>query len=411
MKILLTLKNKTISRLWSAMTLASIGAEIYAFAIVWIATERFGSQAGYLISLQAAVMIIAALTAGMITEGFSSKSMMLLSDLVRFIVTLLPFISWLLTGSLPTSLLIAAIVVTSYFRPVFDPAMMSVLPGISTDRSLLQATNGLFDIVRRIARVAGPTIAAYLFTKMPIYNFFAFNAATYLVSAIFILSVSRELNHIHANQPRAIHHGSFISRNIAITKAGFKALNQKSAINYHLIAYAICNSGWYISLVVGLALKVRQDFPDKSEYFGYILGIYGLFNVLSNLVVSEVRISKPIRAMSIGRFLSGCALFCMAFSNSIGMMMLFAAIASIGAPITQIPLATLMQTHFQKQDIDKVFRCRLFYEQLFILLVLLIAPKLIEIFSLHAVMVGSSLPYIILGALGFFITREMLSEK
>ncbi|MBD2779374.1 MFS transporter [Xenorhabdus szentirmaii] len=131
-------------------------------------------------------------------------------------------------------------------------------------------------------------------------------------------------------------------------------------------------------------------------------------NVLPNLVVSEISITKPVRAMSIGRLLSGCGLFCMAFRNSIEIMMLFAAIASIGAPIAQSPLATLMQTQFQKQEIEKVFSC-LFYEQPFILLALFIVSKLIEVFDLHTIMVNSSLFYIILGPLGLFITREIHS--
>ncbi|QDX29915.1 MFS transporter [Dickeya poaceiphila] len=411
MKLLAALKHRIINRLWGGLTLSCIGAEIYSFAVVWIATNRFGNKSGYLIALQSAVILIATLTSGAFTVGMTNKKMMLVSDLIRFFVTFLPFLSWYITHEVSTTLLIVVIIIVSYFRPVFDPALQAILPSISSDRQFLQSINGLFDVVRRIARIAGPALAAFMFTVMPVYNFFAVNALTYLLSALFILSVSRELNLIEPATKINTDRAGFIKKNIDAISGGFTALNQKFSLNYHLIAYAFCNGGWYVSLVVGLALKLHLSFPEKSEYFGYVLGIYGVFNVLSNLIFSELTVNKPVLAMSAGRLLSGAALLCLALSNSLPFIMLFAAIAALGAPVTQLPLATLMQTLFTKEDVVKVFRCRMFYEWLFLLLSLLAAPELIHLFSLNAVMIIAALSYLLLGIIGIFITSEFNYEN
>jgi hypothetical protein len=410
MKSLIALNNKIIGRLWAALTLSCVGAEIYTFAIVWIATARFGSGSSYLIALQAAIVLISTLTSGAFTDGFSNKSMMLLSDISRFIITLVPFICWQITGNVSTSLLVGVIVIVSYFRPVFDPALQAILPAISSKPSELQTINGLFDVVRRIARIAGPALAAFMFTVISVYDFFLINALTYLLSAIFILTVSKELSALEHGRTPANRTGGFVQNNLLAISGGFKALNKQFAVNYHLIAYAFCNGGWYISLVVGLALKMHINFPDKSEYFGYVLGVYGIFNVISNLIFSELSIHRPVLAMSAGRILSGIALLMMAFSNSLPLIMLFAALAAVGAPITQLPLATLMQTRFARDEIVKVFRCRMFYEWLFLLLALLIAPTLINLAGLQTVMLLSASCYLLLGFIGIYATHDEPSE-
>ncbi|MGC0955346.1 MFS transporter [Pantoea eucalypti] len=410
MKIFAALQNRIISRLWGGLTLSCIGAEIYSFAVVWIATNRYGSQSGYLVALQAAIVLTATLTSGALVSGLTNMRMMLASDFIRFFATLLPFISWQLTHEVPTALLIFVIAIVSFLRPVFDPALQAILPEVSTDRQLLNAVNGLFDVVRRIARIAGPSIAALMFSIMPVYNFFAVNAFTYILSALFILSVSRELRAIESSSAVKKESAGFIRENINAIAGGFKALNRNFTLNYHLISYAFCNGGWYVSLVLGLALKLHLSFPDKTQYFGYVLGIYGFFNVLSNLVFSEIKVNRPVFAMSAGRLLSGLALLCMSFSNTLPLIMIFAGIAAIGAPITQIPLATLMQTQFAKEDVVKVFRCRMFYEWLFLLVCLVAAPKMIHFLGLNMVMTLSSLSYLVLGVTGFFLTREPDSE-
>ncbi|PHM65070.1 macrolide-efflux protein A [Xenorhabdus stockiae] len=408
MKLYYALKNRIIFRLWAALTLSCVGAEIYSFAVVWIATDRFGNDSGYLIALQAGIILFATLTSGALTEGFYHRNMMILSDLARFVATLLPFISWQVNGIVPTWLLVFVIAVVSWFRPVFDPALQAILPAISADRSQLQTINGLFDIVRRIARIAGPAFAAMMFTVMSVYNFFFFNAVTYLISAVFIFSISSVLQRIEGAPANYTRSGGFIRRNAEAIFGGFLALNRQFSINFHLIAYALCNAGWYVSLVIGLALKLHQQFPEKSEYFGYILGIYGVFNVLSNLIFSELTITRPVLAMSVGRLLSGLALLMMAMSDNILLIMFLSGIAALGAPVTQIPLATLMQTQFAKEDVVRVFRCRMFYEWFFLLLALLAIPALIHIISLYWVMMLSALCYLILGCSGLILTREVV---
>ncbi|MCC8380283.1 MFS transporter [Xenorhabdus sp. PB30.3] len=406
MKLYYALKNRIIFRLWAALTLSCIGAEVYSFAVVWIATDRFGNDSGYLIALQAGIILFATLTSGALTEGFYHRDIMILSDLARFIATLLPFISWQMTGGVPTWLLVFVIAVVSWFRPVFDPALQAILPAISTERSQLQTVNGLFDIVRRIARIAGPALAAMMFSVMSVYNFFSFNAVTYLISAVFIFSISSDLKRMEGTSTAHSRTGGIIRRNTEAIFGGFLALNRQFSVNFHLIAYALCNAGWYVSLVVGLALKLHQQFPEKSEYFGYLLGVYGVFNVLSNLIFSEFTITRPVLAMSAGRLLSGLALLMMAMSDSILSIMIFSGIAALGAPVTQIPLATLMQTQFAKEDVVRVFRCRMFYEWFFLLLALLAAPALIHIISLYWVMLLSALCYIVLGCSGLILTRD-----
>ncbi|MBV8049079.1 MAG: MFS transporter [Paludibacterium sp.] len=405
MKLVAVLRDRAIRRLWSALTLSCIGAEFYAFAIVWLATDRLGYLASYLVALQAAIVLFATFTAGALTDGVSNRRMMVWSDFVRVAGTLLPFVWWLGFGDVPLTVLAVTIVLVSYFRPVFDPALQATIPAITRSPSLLQAINGLFDVVRRVARVIGPALAAFLFARVPVYAFFLLNAITFLISGLAILSLGTRLD--TPVRPATHRRAGLIGKTARDFFAGWQAMRAEPTIHYHLLAYAICNGGWYVSLVVCVALRIHAAYPAHSSYFGYVIGIYGLFNVLSNLVFSEVPIKRPVLAMSLGRVLSGVALLAMAWATRLPGIMLFAAIASLGAPITQIPLATLMQTHFEPHQVVRVFRIRMFYEWLFLLLALLLAPSLLRLIGVDALMAAAALVYVVLGAVGLKLTREL----
>jgi hypothetical protein len=136
------------------------------------------------------------------------------------------------------------------------------------------------------------------------------------------------------------------------------------------------------------------------------VGIYGVFNVLSNIVVSELSIKRLILAMSLGRIISGIGLLAMSFSADLRFIMICAAFSAIGAPVTQIPLATLLQSSFESNDVVRVFRMRIFYEWTFILLALLLAPTgLRELGSGKVILVTATL-YLALGLIGLKITKD-----
>jgi DHA3 family macrolide efflux protein-like MFS transporter len=406
MRIVSALKIGPIRTLWSALVLSSIGDELFTFAVVWLATAELGRLAGYILSLQAVTILFSTLVAGGAVEALSKKGAMVWADLARMVATLLPFAWWLVDPHVPIGVIVAAVVLTSFFRPIFDPPLQATLPILAPETGTLKAVNSLFDATRRLSRTLGPPLAAFLSRWVSVYLLFVGNALSFLASALAVLAIAKAKPEIGAPPTGSLPGTSALKRNIATIEAGLKALKRQPAIAFHLLAYTISGGSWYAAMIVAVAYRIRLEHPQDPGAFGYVLGIYGVFNVLANIVAGESRFDRPLTEMSIGRIVSGTGLVCMGFAHSIGMTMLFAAISATGAPVTQIPLATLLQTSFSGDDVARVFRVRLFFEWLFIFLALLLAPTMLRLAGPSTTMVMAGSLYLFFAGLGLLIARE-----
>jgi hypothetical protein len=406
MRLVSALRVAPIRKLWSALVLSCVGDELFSFAVVWLTTAELGRLAGYILSLQAIVILISTLALGGIAEALSKRTAMVMADLARMVASLLPFAWWLFDSRAPVALIIAAVVLISVFRPVFDPPLQATLPILAPEPGTLKAVNSLFDATRRLSRTVGPPLAAVLSRLVSVYLLFLGNALSFLASALAVLAIAKADPQISRSPASAHSRNGALKRNIAAIRAGVAALARRRALRFHLFAYTIVGGSWYAAMIVAVAYRVRIEHPNDPGAFGYVLGVYGAFNVLSNLLAGESRFDRPFLEMSVGRLVTGAGLVCMGLSHSIAMTMLFAALAATGAPVTQIPLATLLQTSVAPADVAPVFRVRLFFEWFFIFVALVLAPTALGLVGPSVTMVGAGCLYLAFAVVGFLIARD-----
>jgi hypothetical protein len=411
MQLAIALSNRPVRTLWSALVLSSIGDELFTFATVWLATAQVGPAAGYILSLQAIVILLSTLAAGGAFEMLSMKNSMVAADLARAAATLLPFGWWLVDPNVPVGVLIAAVVLTSFFRPMFDPPLQASLPILAPETGTLKAVNSLFDVSRRLSRTVGPPLAAILTRWISVYALFVGNALSFVVSALAVLAIARRRPEIGVRPAVASSGASAFRRNVRSIGGGMKALARRPALRFHLLAYTLAGGFWYSAMIVAVAYRIRAEHPHDPGAFGYVLGVYGVFNVLSNIVSGESKSARPLREMSVGRIVTGCGLISMGLSHSLGATMLFAGVAAIGAPMTQIPLVTLLQTSFATEDVARVFRVRLFFEWFFIFLALALAPTALRTIGPSATMAAAGSLYLFLALAGLLVADERTAPK
>ncbi len=404
LKLLNALKIKPVRNIWFSQVFSCFGDELYTFALLLTLTQLIGPSAGYILGVQASVILLSTFTSAAFTERFTHKTIMIASDLARAAAALSPFIYWVIFGSHSVGVIIISIVILSYFRPIFDPSLQASIPIIAGDRSLLQAVNGLFDVMRRLSRMIGPVVGAMFVTLFSPYLLFLLNAATFLASCVGIIATRRILNVPAASTAHS--NPSSLKRNYNSLKRGFMALNQNFPVHFQLLSYALCGGFWYIALILATAIKIKETYPSDPGAFGYVIGVYGMFNVLSNIICSELTFSRPIIMMSIGRLITGIGFLAMAFSSNIYAICFWAAFSAIGAPITQLPLATQLQTSFHSEDVPRIFRVRIFYEWSFILVAYLVAPFALTTFGDRAVILFSAFLYILFALIGMTWVKD-----
>jgi len=176
--------------LWLSQVLSAMGDFFYLIAVMWIAVKVAGSGAGIVAAAEAGSMLLFGLLGGVYADRWNRRTTMIVVDVLRAIaVAILPILA--LTGTLQLWHLVIVAVVVGSLGALFDPALQASLPALSGNPQILQATNGLMDITRRLARALGPSLAGVLIIFLPLAHFFTLDAISFAVSALAVFSLGR----------------------------------------------------------------------------------------------------------------------------------------------------------------------------------------------------------------------------
>ena len=174
-------------RLWSAQTVSAFGARITreGLPLAAVLTLRAPpAQLGVLAALSLAPGLIVGLTAGGLVDRSRRRGLLIGADIARMAVLLtVPLAAWLHLLSMG-QLYIAAVLVGAA-SVLFEIADHAYLPGLVGQAGLLDA-NAKQSVTDSLAEIGGPALAGVLIQALNAPMAIAVNAATYLVSALFL---------------------------------------------------------------------------------------------------------------------------------------------------------------------------------------------------------------------------------
>ncbi len=408
------LRDRAIATVWSGLAASTIGEDLFRVAIIWLAVDIAGNLAGLLTAAQYATMLIVGLTSGAIADRWRPERTMVMVNILAALVVLMPMVVAYVSGVSLAALVIAAVGVSG-LRTFFAPALQSTVPTLVKDRTMLQSINGLFDATWRLARLAGPAVAALLVHFIPVIQFLSVTACGFLAAAAGIYSTRARL----AGPERRTEpsRGGWRGAVEGLT-AGFRLLRCNRVMAILVLSNSIVNGPWMATLLLGVALLVKSYQPtflgiqDLAAY-GLVMGAYGLGDVCSNLVVGNVRLRRPLSTMYLGYIAMGGGFVLMALamwvvppSALLPAMMLAAVIAGCGGPLFFIPLITRTQTVFDGPDIARVWRLRLALMAGSQLVASLLATWLFELLGPTVTVLGCGLFIFLAGAWGHAYFRR-----
>ncbi len=186
-RLLRPLRHRSFALLWSGQTLSSVGNAATEIALAWLVYGLTGSalEMGTILALFNLPMLVFLLMGGVVADRLPRRTIMLASDAVRCLmaatIAALVFSQhlqlWHLQGlALATGTAVA----------FFYPAQSSVVPDLVPEADLLSA-NSLNSGSMWIAEVVGPVLGATLVAWAGMPAAFAFDAATFAVSAVCLL--------------------------------------------------------------------------------------------------------------------------------------------------------------------------------------------------------------------------------
>ncbi|WP_084615051.1 MFS transporter [Pseudomonas batumici] len=406
MKLFRPLLHRPVALLWGGLALSSIGDELFAIAIAWMAVQIAGSDASWLSALRGGAALAGALLGGIWAERWDHRRTMIGADLVRAGLALIPMLAWAL-GIMSLWMLAVPVMLMMIVNSLFEPALRASLPRIVAAPDQLQAVNALFDAIIRVARVIGPMLAAAITLLIPLEHLFTLNSLTFLVSAWAVMKLSKAL----PRQPIKL-----TSRRAAFT-AGWRSLVGRRRMQAVYVCAGLGNVAWSLGISIGMALAVvKYDIQGFGVHgfaaYGLIMGAYGCGNLISIFVVGNLTLRRLYGGFTFGSVVNGlgiatigAAVMCLPAEYVLAGMMFGAGLAALGGPLIDISFILLIQTTFRQSEIAGLARLRFAALGASILIAGACGAALYARFETGMVIVGSGIFEVIVGAIVLLVPK------
>jgi len=146
---------------------------------------------------------------------------------------------------------------------------------------------------------------------------------------------------------------------------------------------AFSNAAWAATFQVGVALLASRSLGGEVGSYGLILGAYGAGNILSNIVIGNLRITRPALLLSSSRLVQAAGIVVIAFSGSLTVAMAGSFFVALGGPMGDLMLLSVMHRDLPQSQIGKVYALRMTMASVGVFAGLLLAGPLYSAFSVR----------------------------
>lgn len=345
------LKHREYRRLWIGQTVSVVGDKVNQIAMAVMVYKLTGSllQMGVLLGITMLPAALFGIFAGAYVDRWHRGRTMFVSDMLRAgLVLVIPLVVPLgITWAYLIAFLVAGV---SLF---FEPAKLSLIPELVPAESLM-AANSLDSASVAGAELFGLALGGLTVAGLSYAGAFAFDAATYVVSACFVALIAR-------NAGRAPDRASPNRDLLGEVREGLWYIWRAPVLRdlVGVYSFAVLGGAASITLSYLLALKTYEHAgPVESVRLALIDTA-----ITVGLLVGSLLIARSGSRGTGTKFLSGLVLFGIAFASlALVPSMWFAIpvmlIAGVANMRFQIPMATLLQQQTRDSLRGRVFAAR-----------------------------------------------------
>jgi DHA3 family macrolide efflux protein-like MFS transporter len=332
------LKNRDFLALWLGQLISRIGDSIATVAALVLINE-LAAAPGIAVVVIATVMTVPqlfALASGVFIDRFSRKGVMILMDILRIGVALLPL---LIHRSGQLYILYIAAFFVCAFGAVFAPARNASIPNMVKEEQLLTA-NALIQATDLISLILGATLATLVIGLFSISAAFVMDSASFALSALFILAAR-----IPSARPAAA-----VSASIGEFRSFWNSLVeglQYIRSNKHLLQLMAITLMATLGLSATVLLAVaffKKLFNVGSEYLGLLQTMEGLGMAAGALLIGAYATwARSRRIVSANMIFLGAGTLLFALAPQYWMVLVGALIVGLCVVSARSTLAAMTQ--------------------------------------------------------------------
>ncbi|HET7827937.1 MAG TPA: MFS transporter [Candidatus Limnocylindrales bacterium] len=336
------LRNGPLARLLIGEFVSSIGDWLYLVALVVLVYQE--TQDPIMLGIVGAARmlpyIFLSIPAGIITDRFDRRYVLLVSDLARGACMLV--LAALVASHGPLWLITAVAMLAASFSTFFYPAIGALIPSLVRDEREFGPANSAWATLDNFAWIVGPGIAGLLLATGDLVLAFVLNAVTFLVIAVILWSLpaSKATAAPQPDEPRADVEGSAAGGRFAdLAAAGIK-LGAVAGVTL------VSSVTWFVFggvgiLIVVIATDVFNGGDAATGYLNGAIGIGGTIGaLLAGALVLRPRLGMPLL---LGAVAFGIATLSLGLANSLAAAFIAIIVVSIGNLMTDVTGTTIFQ--------------------------------------------------------------------
>lgn len=306
------LLNRNYAFLATGQAISNVGDFVYSTTLlVWVfaLTHSAAAVSGILIAQYTPIFLLGPI-AGVFVDRWNRRTTMIVSDLSRAVIAMLPFIVPL---DLRLPAIYACVFLIAAFSRLFMPARSGALQVIVHPDDQTQAAS-IGQATFAISFIIGPAIATPLYFAVGALVACAINAVSYLVSALCVVLIraSRERLHPYAYTR---HDAGALGLVLREMGAGFRfvATTRVLLIVTILALIAMLGAGALNALDI---FFVTRNLHTSAEYYGFLAAASGVGTLIGAIILTIfAKRIQPRHILTGSLFLLGAGIVIYAFQT------------------------------------------------------------------------------------------------
>ena len=335
------LRNGPLARLLIGEFVSSIGDWLYLVALVVLVYRETEDPIilGIVGALRMLPYIFLSIPAGIITDRFDRRYVLLVSDLARAACMVVLAILVATDGPLWAITLVAML--AACFSTFFYPAIGALLPSLVRDEREFGPANSAWATLDNFAWIVGPGIAGLLLATGDIGMALVLNAVSFLLIAVILWTLPR-------STPAPVEPEPAADVDAPVTSRG--RFDDLRAAGIRLGAVGgvtlVSSVTWFVFGGVGILIVViaTDVFAGGDAATGYLNGAIGIGGTIGALLAGALVLRPRLgRPLLLGALAFGAATLLLGVANTLLAAFIAITVLSVGNLVTDVTGTTIFQ--------------------------------------------------------------------
>ena len=272
-------RNFALYSLGRLVSLLGSGIQNVAIPLYILRTTGSGFAMGIFACVELLPQLFLMPIGGVLGDYFNRKRIMVMSDLLSGVISILLFLS-IREGAIYLPVLFGCQILLSSVMAVFDTATAAMLPELVGDEELLKG-NSIVGSIDSMTNIAGPVIGAALF------GIFGLKAVFIINGVSFLLSAASE-TFIEYKPEKVTNEKLTVAKSRKDIKEGFAFLKKSKGIMSLIMFSAVANFFGIASLAVILPYIFVEGIGFTNNQFGILQGSIMAGILIGNIILSMI---------------------------------------------------------------------------------------------------------------------------